>query len=115
MPALRKRLREESYVKRRGDTAGPAAIFVNEEEMPGGIRPSGNYTVTDKAVVVSLNLKRDDKKTKIRVEGAADDKDALVLKIFSAVLEASKTPLALRMGNVAASLVSGSRQWRLRR
>jgi WD40 repeat protein len=91
MPALRKRLREESYVKGRGDTAGPAAIFVDEEEMPGGIRPSGNYTVTDKAVVVNLNLKRDDKRAKIKVEGAADDKDALVLKIFSAVLEASKT------------------------
>jgi WD40 repeat protein len=91
MPALRKRLRDESYTKTRGDKSEPTAIFVDEEEMPGAIRPTGTYTVTDKSVVVNLVLNRSDKKAKLRVQGSTDEKDALVSKILDALLEASKT------------------------
>jgi WD40 repeat protein len=91
MPALRKRLRDESYTKTRGDKSEPTAIFVDEEEMPGAIRPTGTYTVTDKSVVVNLVLNHSDKKAKIQVQGSTDEKDALVSKILDALLEASKT------------------------
>jgi uncharacterized caspase-like protein len=90
MPALRKRLRDESYTKTRADVSEPAAIFVDEEEMPGAVRPTGTYSVTDKTVVVNLVLSRNEKKSKIKVEGSTDDKDALVAKILAALLEASK-------------------------
>ena len=92
MAALRKRLRDESYAKARGDTAGPSAIFVDEEELPGAITPSGSYTVSGTRVVVKLVLSRDDKEvTSFQVEGSTEDLTGLVAKIVEAILQASKT------------------------
>jgi WD40 repeat protein len=91
MPALRKRLRDESYTTTRGDSHDPAAIFVDQEEMPDAIRPNGTYAVTDHMVVVNLVFTRNHNSVKMRVQGSTDDKDELVSKIFDALLQASKT------------------------
>lgn len=91
MAALRKRLRDESYASARGESAQPSVIFVDEEELPGAIRPSGTYTVEGKKVVVKLVLSRDAQKTRLDVEGSTDDPAGLVTKLTAAVLQASKT------------------------
>jgi WD40 repeat protein len=60
MKTLRALLRDESYVTARG--AGEAAlVFVDDEEFPGGIRPTGIYIVQGDMVSVTLRLRREGK------------------------------------------------------
>jgi WD40 repeat protein len=95
MAALRSRLRDESYVEKRGGSglSEPNAIFVDEEEFPGGIRPSGFYTVEGQQVKVKLFLSRDGKKiSQLEIEGSAQDRSALVDKIVAAMTKAIPTP-----------------------
>jgi len=95
MAALRSRLRDESYVEKRSGSAlsEPNTIFVDEEEFPGGIRPSGFYTVEGQQVKVKLFLSRDGKKiSQLEIEGSAQDKSALVDKIIAAMTKAIPTP-----------------------
>lgn len=95
MAALRSRLRDESYVEKGGGTGlrEPNAIFVDEEEFPGGIRPSGFYTVAGQRVKVKLFLSRDGKKiSQLEIEGSAQDRSALIDKIVAAMTKAIPTP-----------------------
>ena len=90
MLAVRKQLREETYAGSRGGDSAASAIFVDDEEMPGAIRPSGTYTVDRELVAVKLVLTRDAKKIRIEVQGPVGDASGLATKIAAAILEASK-------------------------
>jgi hypothetical protein len=58
MKLLRARLRDESFASGRG--SGQAAlIFVDDEDFPGGIRPTGRYAIMGDQVTVTLRLRRD--------------------------------------------------------
>ena len=58
MKVFRARLRDESFATGRGAT-GAALVFVDDEEFPGGIRPTGRYAVSGDSVTVTLRLRRD--------------------------------------------------------
>lgn len=58
MKTVRELLRDETFVTGRGATE-PALIFVDDDEFPGGIRPTGGYTIEGNKVTVTLRLRRD--------------------------------------------------------
>jgi hypothetical protein len=60
--AFRKRLQEESWVAARDRNKPQLGVYVDAEEMPGAVRPSGIYTVAGQNVTVTLNLIRDGQK-----------------------------------------------------
>jgi hypothetical protein len=92
MPLLRQRLREESFVGTRGGKqAGP--VYVDADEMPGAVRPSGTYTVKEKKVIVRLVLRRDGKTmASLQVDGARDDLPALVQRLMDGIAKSLKGP-----------------------
>lgn len=87
MKLLRARLRDESFAAARG--SGQAAmVFVDDEEFPGGIRPTGRYTVTGANVVVTMRLRRDGVEIgNTQVVGSKADLAALADKMIQAVKE----------------------------
>ncbi len=86
MKVLRAKLRDESFVSGRGTQA--ALVFVDDEEFPGGIRPTGRYTVTGNAVTVTLRLRRDGVEiATAQVTGSKDDVAALAEKILEVLKE----------------------------
>jgi WD40 repeat protein len=92
---LRKRLREESYVLVRGSGREPLVIYVDEDELPGAIRPSGTYTITGDRVRVTMVLRRDGQRiaTLPVVEGSKNDVAGLIDKIMKAISVAISGPL----------------------
>jgi WD40 repeat protein len=89
--AVRKVLRDQTDVRSRGGSALPPAIFVNAEEMPGAIRPSGLYTVHGNQVAVNVVLTRDNKRVRLAVQGPASDLSELAEKIVAIILQTAKT------------------------
>jgi WD40 repeat protein len=88
MGALRKSLNEESYVEVRGLGGGKAQtlVYVDADELPGAVRPSGTYTVDGQKVSVRLFLTRDGQKVgPLQVEGPPGDQGALVARITEAI------------------------------
>jgi len=72
--------------------------------MPGAIRPSGTYTVTNGQVTVKLGLIRNGKLlTSKTVQGAADDISALAAKIVANILDVTKTLPPAASGQVPSS------------
>jgi hypothetical protein len=55
-PAIAHELADRSAADVRGK---PRAVFVEADELPGSIRPSGTYAVEGKALTVTLVLSRD--------------------------------------------------------
>jgi WD40 repeat protein len=94
--AVRNRLGEESYAAARGPGRRPGSVFVDAEELPGAIRPTGSYRKDGETVKVRLILKRDGQKVgEIRVDGPAGDIEGLTAKIAEAIareLEANYRP-----------------------
>lgn len=88
--AVRRELRNETYVSARGSQAVPDAIFVDEDEMPGAIRIGGTYVLEDKKITATIWLSRDKAKTHLVVEGSADDIPSLATKMTAAILDAGK-------------------------
>jgi hypothetical protein len=88
--ALRSRLRDTSFVSERGGQPEPKTVFVDEDEFPGAIRPTGFYTIEDDQVTIALVLSRDGKKVKqLEVKGPARDVVGLAVKIVAALTEAA--------------------------
>ncbi len=86
VPLLRERLQTESEVKARGGTGSWISVYVNADEMPGAVRPSGTYLVNEETVRVTMNLIHDGKKIdSFQVEGNKSNKDALVLLILDGI------------------------------
>jgi hypothetical protein len=90
MRRLRDRLRDTTYVGRRS-SGEAAAVFVDEEEFPGAIRPTGTYSVDAGQVKARLVLTRNGKKIgEAQVTGPAEDRDALVERILGAILQGAR-------------------------
>lgn len=85
---FRARLRDENAVVGRGAGQG-ILVFVDDEEFPGGIRPTGRYTVEGNKVTVSLRLRRDGVElANTQVIGTKDDAAGLAEKILAATKQA---------------------------
>jgi hypothetical protein len=86
MKLLRARLRDESFVSGRGALA--PMVFVDDEEFPGGIRPTGRYTISGNAVTVTLRLRRDGVEiASAQIAGSRNDLPGLVEKIIEVLKE----------------------------
>jgi hypothetical protein len=69
-----------------------AHVFVDADDMPGAIRPSGKYTVAGKTVRVRLVLRRDGQTVgSVQVEGSRDDLAGLIDRLLDAIAEKVKT------------------------
>jgi hypothetical protein len=76
--ALQKRLRSQSYTAIRGGSGPPAAIYVDQDDFPGAVSPSGDYTIEGNRVSVTIVLTRDSQEVShLTIEGRVDDVDAL--------------------------------------
>jgi hypothetical protein len=90
MARVRKRLEEESYAGVRG-RAGADVVYVEADELPGAVRPFGQYRVEGETVRVTVNLIRDGQKAgSFEMEGQRSDTAGLVAKIVARIAEALK-------------------------
>ncbi len=92
---LGRRLRDESYVLVRGGAHQLLVVYVDEDELPGAIRPSGTYSVAGERVRVTMVLRRDDQRiaTLPLVEGTKNDLAGLIDKIMKTISDAISKPL----------------------
>ncbi len=87
MRILRASLRDETFSAGRGESA--VLLFVDDEEFPGAIRPTGTYTVAGPGVTVKLSLRRDGVTiSSFQISGTKEDVGGLAAKILEAVKEA---------------------------
>lgn len=93
MIAVRKSLDEESFVATRdafGDSR-PGIVYVDADELPGAVIPSGTYTVVGDKVLVRLVLRRDGQVVnRFQVEGSTQDVPALAARLTSAIKGAAQ-------------------------
>lgn len=87
---LRKLLRDASHVSARGDVGQPRLVYVDEDDLPGAIRPTGTYTLEADRVRVKLFLRRDGETLASLpvIEGPKSDVAGLAKSIMSAINEA---------------------------
>jgi hypothetical protein len=87
MKLLRARLRDENFAVARG-TGAAAMVFVDDEEFPGGIRPTGRYVISGDVVTVTLRLRRDGAEIgNSQVDGSKSDLPGLADKMIQALKE----------------------------
>ncbi|MGH8583113.1 MAG: caspase family protein, partial [Gammaproteobacteria bacterium] len=89
--ALRRQLQADTDTQTatRGPRGEPAAIFVDADELPGGIRPSGTYTVEGRQVKVKLFLIRDGLRVaNFEIEAANDDPTRVAIAIVEGLTRA---------------------------
>lgn len=87
---VRKRL-DDASVTERGNPA--AVVYVDGEEMPGAVRPSGIYTVEGETVTINLVLRQDGQKIHTAtIRGLKTDLESLVSNIMVEISQASKVP-----------------------
>ena len=83
---LREYLREQSYASVHGGVQNLPAVFVDSEELPGAIQPSGVYAVEGSTVSVNLVLVRDDEElAELEVDGSVADIPGLTAKMAEAI------------------------------
>lgn len=86
---VRKRLQEESYASTRGGGGSPLVVFVDADELPGAIRPSGTYIVDGEKIKANLVLIKDGQSVaNFQVEGLKNDPAGLAVKIVEGITEA---------------------------
>lgn len=84
-----KRLQEESYASTRGGAGSQTVVFVDAEELPGAIRPSGTYTIEGENIKANLFLIKDGQRVaNFQMEGLKSDPVGLALKIVEGITEA---------------------------
>jgi WD40 repeat protein len=90
---LRRLLRDETYVSVRGTGTQPRLVFVDEDELPGAIRPTGTYSITGEQVSIKVFLRRDGETiaTLPPIVGPKQDVAALASRIMAVITEALKT------------------------
>jgi hypothetical protein len=86
-PILRARLREESFARSRGRES--AVVFIEADEMPGAIKPSGLYSLNGSSLRAKIILRREGDTKEIQVEGAGTDLDGFIEKTTQAVIRAA--------------------------
>jgi WD40 repeat protein len=83
--AVRRELAEQTRALVRGaDVAG--VVYVDGEELPGAVVPSGIYTVEGETVRVNLVLSKDGKEVEIKVIGTKADIAAKVVAAINALV-----------------------------
>lgn len=89
---LKERLREANYAVVRG-RANAGLVFVDIEEMPDAMRPSGGYVIEGELVKVTLKLSKNYKPgITVNIEGNKNDLPALIEKLFASLsAEAQKS------------------------
>lgn len=85
-PALRRRLREASFARARGDNT-PTAVFVEAEELPGAIRPSGQYSVEGTKISVRIVLLKDAETKELNIDSQSADVDGFIGKIMESIVQ----------------------------
>jgi uncharacterized caspase-like protein len=91
MSYVRKRLEEESYAAPRG-RATAEVVFVEADELPGAIRPFGQYRVEGDRIRVTVNLVRDGQRLgSFVVESRKGDPAGLAASIVAKIAEALKS------------------------
>ena len=86
MKSLRALLRNESFVIGRG-ASEVGLVFVDDDDFPGGIRPTGKYFVRGRTVTVSLHLRRDGVEIlSTQVTGIKDNIAGTVLEAIKAAI-----------------------------
>jgi WD40 repeat protein len=79
---FRAELRKASFVSARGDTA--KIVFVESDEMPDAVMPSGDYTVDGETLTINLVLVKNSQPygKEIVVSGKVADKEALIRQLI---------------------------------
>jgi len=86
---LQKALQAEAYINASQGVSDSPWVFVDANEFPGAIRPSGTYSVEGKQVRVKLTLKRGKELVaSFEVEWIKDDLPELAVKIVRAITRA---------------------------
>lgn len=84
MRAVRARLRDESFVSVRGDAQ--VLVFVDDDDFPGGIRPTGRYTIFGERVTINLFFRREGKTIgQFSLSGAKGDLAGLTDQIIESL------------------------------
>jgi WD40 repeat protein len=83
--AVRRELAEQTRALVRG-AEGAAVVYVDGEELPGAVVPSGIYTVDGETVRVTLVLSKDGKEVEIDVIGTKADIAAKVVAAINALV-----------------------------
>ena len=95
--ALEEHLRASSYVSDRGVSIQPKTVFVDQDEFPGAIRPTGFYSIENGQVKIKVVLSRDGKKiSENEVDGSAQNLGDLIEKISATI-----TKVALDLQDVS--------------
>jgi len=85
---LRQALRDRARVEARGPAQ---AVYVDEEELPGALRPTGTYAVEGDQVTVNLVLRREGATVARReIQGQRGDLPGLVQHLLDAISDAAK-------------------------
>jgi hypothetical protein len=88
MAAVRQRLLGESSGTTRGSVREQVAVYVDADELPGALRPSGTYTVDGQRVQVNLFLIRDGQRmANFQIVGTVDDPAGLAAKIVEGLAQ----------------------------
>jgi WD40 repeat protein len=91
MKTLRARLRDESFVTVRGDHQ-TVLIFVDDDDFPGGIRPTGTYTIEGDKVTMNLFLRREGTSIgRFQISGAKGDLGGLIDEIMTSLKSAIRS------------------------
>lgn len=86
MKLLRARLRDESFKRVSSGPAVGSLVFVDDEEFPGGIRPTGRYEVDGNSITLTLRFRRDGVEiAHVVILGTKDDLGGLTEKIMTAM------------------------------
>jgi hypothetical protein len=85
---IRELLRRKSYSTSRGESGQLPAVYVNVDEYPGAIRPSGSYSTAENVVTVHLVFVMDGTELTFRqVNGTTNDIEGLVRLIVDKIIE----------------------------
>jgi len=87
---LRARLREASFARARGAGHSSPVVFVESDELPGAIRPSGLYFIENGKLRAMLVLQRDADKEELQVEGERSDLPGFVDKMMQSITQAAQ-------------------------
>ena len=89
LPKVREKLNQRYSTTVRGRQSG--ADYLDADDMPGGIRPAGTYTMNGSAVTVKIALRQDGKEVASlpELKGSKNDLAELAARIAAAIADAA--------------------------